>query len=133
MKCQLADSAVCACCTNKDEITLHVLCDSPMAYALWTSLKVGKVMGDFFRLDLRSWMVRNLMMCGPTTMVKNWSIAFGVGCWKLWEWRNRRLFDAEFNDPSMPNKCIIHPVEEILHAAELKNKVIHPLRCIHIR
>lgn len=76
---------------------------------------------NFFNQNLGEWLVENLDdssdLCGGS-----WSIFFGVACWLLWKWRNKKIFDPNFVMPSDPLKVVEWWVGMILRAYEKEGK-----------
>ncbi|KAI9120164.1 hypothetical protein K1719_008812 [Acacia pycnantha] len=49
---------------------------------------------EFLNLHGRDWIGGNLMK-----LEDEWNLTFGITCWLLWNWRNRRRFEEGFNMP----------------------------------
>ncbi|OWM78320.1 hypothetical protein CDL15_Pgr001041 [Punica granatum] len=82
-----------------EENILHVLRDCVRAKPLWLSLVPSCLQPAFFSPNLRAWLETNLRRY-RTDPDGRWASIFAIGCWMLWGWRNKELFEADFMRPS---------------------------------
>ncbi|KAK8705301.1 hypothetical protein V6N13_048905 [Hibiscus sabdariffa] len=63
----LASDASCSNCGATVEDTLHVLCECPVATAIWSMVIKPELLEEFYSLDLREWLCLNLdgICCFP--------------------------------------------------------------------
>lgn len=104
---------MCSLCSNQVESILHVLRYCDHAYNVWDRVLPIQRRRDFFSVDIRCWILSNR---SQNVVGKVWSVTFGVTCWLLWTWRNKRLFDGNFVYPSRRDHVINNWVEWIINA-----------------
>ncbi|KAK4262419.1 hypothetical protein QN277_027981 [Acacia crassicarpa] len=100
-------SALCTTCNAAAEDTLHILRDCPFASRMWTSLISPRFVSAFFSAGLSDWFALNLKNSLGRNMGSSWHIIFGVGVWKLWNWRNLSIFETGFVRPPNPATIIM--------------------------
>ncbi|XP_074282601.1 uncharacterized protein LOC141607140 [Silene latifolia] len=80
---------VCAQCKSRAETCLHVVRGCGWVDAVWEGLGIEVRGAEGFEM-VRDWMEE----AGREMDAKTWEM-FMVGCWALWERRNRTLFEEE--------------------------------------
>lgn len=107
----------CPHCIGSPETALHVFRDCTLARAMWTDLLHLAQSSQFFTTPtIADWFRTNLKESTASYATMDWCLVFGTGCWLLWSWRNRELFNPEFHRP--PNEAsIVRTTAEGFHQA----------------
>ncbi|KAK4276979.1 hypothetical protein QN277_015057 [Acacia crassicarpa] len=84
-----------------------------MASNLWNELKRGCFEPEFLNLQGLEWFKWNLK-CTP----QNWRLIFGIACWSLWNWRNKCIFEVEFQMPDSCSQCVLRYAKEVITARQ---------------
>lgn len=58
--------------------------------------------GKFFNCELQQWLSINLT--SPPS--SGWPSLFAVGCWLLWDWRNKGIFHSVTSRPTNPSLVV---------------------------
>ncbi|PKI62133.1 hypothetical protein CRG98_017506, partial [Punica granatum] len=99
VRCNLFSSALCHRCNAASEPTLHVLRDCRFVRFIWERLLGNSVRLQFFSLPLREWLLSSLCNRPGLQGSLDWPSLFGVGCWFLWNWPNKEIFQEGFRRP----------------------------------
>lgn len=92
----------CGLCVDSVETSLHVIRDCDIAKKLWLEFLPENYKDVFFAMNLEDWIILNLKR-NETIGRMPWSVLFGVTCWLLWKWRNKRIFVSDW---SYPTNCV---------------------------
>ncbi|CAJ2647032.1 unnamed protein product [Trifolium pratense] len=106
-------SPMCPDCDRDNETTLHVLRDCPKATQIWIRLVPSNQITNFFSLNCRDWIFRNISNQPQGIQSKKWTTTFLVACWHIWTWRNKTIFEDDFQYPTNPTYIILKMVDEI--------------------
>ncbi|WJX23235.1 hypothetical protein P8452_12461 [Trifolium repens] len=106
-------SPICPCCRNGDETLIHVLRDCVYATQVWFKLVASSHIYNFFSLNCRDWIFKNLANQVSGTRKEEWRYIFMVTCWNLWTWRNKSIFEEDFHRPIDPIRVILDLVQAI--------------------
>lgn len=98
-----------------------MLRDCDHTFNVWDRVLPAQIRRDFFSVNIRRWILPNL---SQNVVGESWSVTFGVTCWLLWTWRNKRVFYANFVYPSSSDHIINKWVEWITN---VKPEFFHPL------
>ncbi|CAJ2669949.1 unnamed protein product [Trifolium pratense] len=109
-------SPTCSACDRDNETTIHVLRDCPIATQTWIRLVPSNNISNFFSLECRDWIFKNI-----NNQNKKWITTFMVACWYIWMWRNKNIFEEEFQRPTDTIFKILKMVDDI------DNYTRHPL------
>lgn len=55
-------------------------------------------------MNLKDWLRDNLVDSFGNMSSSKWADIFATGCYKLWVWRNKEIFDQDFVRPTWPVK-----------------------------
>jgi ribonuclease HI len=99
-------SPTCSSCMREDETTLHVLRDCVHATRVWIRLVPSNYITNFFSFDCREWIFNNLNKKGMSASKDGWKTIFMTTCWLLWTWRNKTIFEDNFQRPHNPIRVI---------------------------
>ncbi|EOY22291.1 Non-LTR retrolelement reverse transcriptase-like protein [Theobroma cacao] len=99
MSRNLGPSSVCSRCNNDIKNLIHALRDCPLSRDTWLAIKPNLTSGDFFGLDLQTWIQSN-MTSNVLHDALPWSGIFIHTLWMLWHWRNLSIFETEFQWPA---------------------------------
>ncbi|XP_031402735.1 uncharacterized protein LOC116212324 [Punica granatum] len=111
VKRNLASSSLCASCNIAVENTLHVLRDCSLSCAVWKQLILRSMWQSFSSVPLNNWLVQNLSIKVKNQKGISWAVVFGVGCWLMWSWRNKSIFDQTFSRPQDAHVSILRAAE----------------------
>jgi ribonuclease HI len=106
-------SPLCTRCGRDDETTIHVLRDCVYATQVWLRLVPSNFMTDFFTFDCRNWIFDNISKQGIGGHSTNWKTTFMTTCWFMWTWRNKAIFEENFQQPNNPVLVIQNFVQKI--------------------
>jgi len=101
-KWRVGISPLCTRCGRDDEITIHVLCECVYATQVWLRLVPSNFITDFFTFDCRNWIFNNISKQGIGGHSTNWKITFMTTCWFMWAWRNKAIFEKNFQQLNNP-------------------------------
>jgi ribonuclease HI len=119
-------SPTCSRCDGVNETTIHVLRDCPAAIQTWIRLVPSNQITNFFSSsNCSEWIFKNINHQPHGIQNRKWKTIFMVACWHMWKWRNKTIFEDDFQRPNDPTYVIIKMVEDI-------DKCIHhPLNIRH--
>lgn len=98
--------ASCAACECILETNLHAIRDCVEAKKVWLLLLPDDRKASFFEEEKWQWLLNNLKW-DPDGCGLRWSLVFGVACWKIWKWRNCKIFYPLFTSPEEPDQVIL--------------------------
>ncbi|CAJ2627891.1 unnamed protein product [Trifolium pratense] len=99
-------SPTCVSCMREDETTLHVLRDCVHATRVWIRLVPSNYITNFFSFNCREWIFDNINKKGFGASKDGWQTTFMTTCWLLWTWRNKSIFEDNFQRPHDPIRVI---------------------------
>ena len=109
----MIQDARCEHCHKADETISHCLRDCDEAVNVWVRLVPRTEWNNFFSLPFDQWLLSNLRQSKVAPRFQaSWNLVFGVCCWLLWTWRNRDLFDEQFQGIHDPYKAIFWKVHQ---------------------
>lgn len=108
----ISSDPCCNLCPGIEESMLHLLRDCPAARKVWDAIKIPIKLQNFFQLDWNEWISDNLLMRGVYWDTFSWNNCFLVICWYIWKWRNKGIFEAQFQVPKNPLQIILHYTTE---------------------
>ncbi|XP_061998871.1 uncharacterized protein LOC133716160 [Rosa rugosa] len=82
------------------------------ASTIWNEIGMPVTMARAFRLDWDDWIAANLLQKNCTFLGFQWSQLFIYICWFIWKWRNKSIFDTNFQKPHNAASVIIHYISE---------------------
>lgn len=88
IKRHLTNDPSCFNCEAKEESTLHIIRDCPLAKVVWERLGGLTDDPDFLLQSLRDWIVYNMGHKETEEGYPIWGTLFGVTVWWVWRWRN---------------------------------------------
>ena len=106
----------------EEESTIHVLRDCLFAVWIWMNKVKQADLNNCFNLSLQDWLPSNLYGKKKGDGSAQWALNFGVTCWVLWNWRNRRLFDRDFQESNSPLSFIRFKIMQIKEAEKLEER-----------
>lgn len=106
-------SPLCTRCGRDDETTIHVLRDCVYATQVWLCLVPSNYITDFFTFDCRNWIFDNISEQGIGNHSTNWKTTFMTTCWFMWTWRNKAIFEDNFQQLNNPVLVIQNFVQKI--------------------
>lgn len=121
-KRMFTDNPSCSLCGAVEENLLHTLRDCINSKPIWLSIVPSTRHSDFFNCDFIPWIESNILVNKSIANYSlNWNSIFAAAAWKIWSWRNKCLFEADFCMPP-------HPAQHILTAAtEFSSRIKSPL------
>ncbi|KAI9124803.1 hypothetical protein K1719_004130 [Acacia pycnantha] len=78
---------------------------------LFSEFSLRQLRAEFAQLKGSEWLAWNL-----ESSVGDWDLIFGVTCWFLWGWRNKGIFEKDFNMPTDRAGIVRRYVAEIKDA-----------------
>ena len=90
-----------------------MLSDCVQTTQVWTRFLASNHIADFFSLNCRDWIFDNLNNKFAGAHKKGWQTIFMVACWYLWKWRNKNIFEEDFQRPNNPTNVILKMTMEI--------------------
>ncbi|CAJ2630361.1 unnamed protein product [Trifolium pratense] len=107
-------SPICSICGNDDETVIHTLRDCMFATRIWIKLVSSNQITNFFSsFDCREWIFMNLNKRDIGSQEGSWQSIFMVACWHLWNWRNKAIFEEDFQRPNDPSQVILRMTKDI--------------------
>ncbi|PNX57622.1 ribonuclease H, partial [Trifolium pratense] len=82
-------SPICSICGNDEETVIHTL------------------------RDCMEWIFMNLNKRDIGSQEGSWQSIFMVACWHLWNWRNKAIFEEDFQRPNDPSQVILRMTKDI--------------------
>jgi hypothetical protein len=76
------------------------------ATQVWIILVPSYWITDFFTFDCRNWVFNNLRKHWDGIPNFRWKTSFMTTCWHLWNWRNKTIFEDNFQRPANPTRVI---------------------------
>ena len=83
------------------------------ATQIWLHIVPSDFITNFFSFDRRDWFFNNLKRKMVGTSTYSWQTTFMTTCWYLWKWRNKTIFEVDFQRPYNPNILIQRFVRDI--------------------
>ncbi|GAU36844.1 hypothetical protein TSUD_213680 [Trifolium subterraneum] len=109
-------SPTCSICGNDDETMIHTLRDCIYATGIWLRLVSSNQITNFFSsFDCREWIFLNLNTKNFGNQQESWKSIFMVVCWHIWTWRNKAIFEEDFQRPNDPSQVILRMTKDIKH------------------
>ncbi|CAJ2657953.1 unnamed protein product [Trifolium pratense] len=107
-------SPICSICGNDEETVIHTLRDCMFATRIWIKLVSSNQITNFFSsFDCREWIFMNLNKRDIGSQEGSWQSIFMVACWHLWNWRNKAIFEEDFQRPNDPSQVILRMTKDI--------------------
>jgi ribonuclease HI len=103
---------MCNFCGDREEDTLHVLRDCPLALVIWNHVVPSNDKGNFFMCDLENWMGFNLNNYVTWSCNIEWGDYWATACHLLWSWRNKENHEEGFLRPYNPAQFIMQRATE---------------------
>ncbi|KAK4252788.1 hypothetical protein QN277_014330 [Acacia crassicarpa] len=94
-----SSSPFCQHCHTCVESTIHILRDCIYASNMWRALIQPRYYFRFFASSMTDWFILNFSKDIGRNQGATWNILFGVGIWRLWNWRNDMVFNSHFVKP----------------------------------
>ena len=111
-------------CRLAEEVTLHVLKDCEYAKNVWLNFLKGKYRSIFFVMTLEEWVDNNLMKDFGHNVEEDWVMIWGNTIYFLWQWHNKRCFDANFKNPFHPNLIILNYIKDFYIASNFNGIIV---------
>ncbi|CAL1352198.1 unnamed protein product [Linum trigynum] len=92
VKRKIASSPCCYRCSTLEETTIHILRDCPTAAFLWARTVPPENQQEFFTLQPKAWIEKNLQVEATWTSEIPWNAFFSIASWNLWKNRNEGVF-----------------------------------------
>ncbi|GMI94853.1 hypothetical protein HRI_003154600 [Hibiscus trionum] len=123
----MADDPGCSLCGHVCEDELHVLRDCVISRGLWRQVVDGNVYHNFYTTPLHDWLYMNLVGNGIVARIMdNWNIFFAILCWKIWQRRNRMIFDPDVvENEDMLRACLCY-MNEVVGARTTLSAMVGP-------
>lgn len=99
VKRNLTSDSSCHMCPGKPETLLHLFRDCARAKHFWLSIQAPNNLNLTLLLDWKSWLSANAHCSSMWYPNLTWQCFFFFGCWFLWKWRNKAIFDPAFRFP----------------------------------
>ena len=74
--------------------------------AIWRAIPKPGTISNSFSLDWNSWLFAQLNCQIVIKHNIKWSNLFVYACWFIWKWRNKQIFDVNFNMPICADQII---------------------------
>lgn len=112
----LSLSDLCPLCSLHSESLLHLFRDCPSISALWGGIVPLDIIGDFYTLEFKEWLLLNLSNSSYHADGLPWKDWFVVVLWWCWKWRN----DWVFNNKCAPLRRIIFVAKQIRYLSSAR-------------
>lgn len=106
------------------EDLLHVLRDCPYATQLWRQLVPLQYRRTFFAARWKQWFRYNCASNKKQVDAGCWSQIFAIGCWMLWNWRNWKCHDLDFQPHPRPRFEVLRFVQNFNNSTTY-NELLH--------
>lgn len=93
-KRNMTDNPRCAICDAREDSTLHIIRDCPMAKVIWNRLGGPADHAHFYHSPLKKWVSENLNHKDEEGYPV-WATYFGIALWWIWRWRNNAIFGRQ--------------------------------------
>lgn len=110
-------NASCKMCGYVSENTLHEVRDHSKSMQVWKSLVPSNLLGEFYKVDVRNWIMINLNYKGIAD--NGWSNIWIIACHALWTWRNMEEHNANYARPLDPISHIFTCVRDYRTSTQL--------------
>lgn len=111
-------------CVGTVESTLHVFRDCPLAGQVWIPLLNSSFLKEFYEVDLDSWIHLNLSGNFKAPFGVEWNAIFLVACYLIWKWRNKEVFDDNFQRPNWLSKVVLDRAKIIVRDGSSTNEFV---------
>ncbi|KAI9090408.1 hypothetical protein K1719_028743 [Acacia pycnantha] len=104
----MGGNAGCTRCGGPMEDVNHVLRFCKYAQSVWCQIAQPPDIQGFGQLQLQEWMHQNLIRTQPSLAGGiSWATLFGLTCWKLWETRNKAVFQDAHTPPETLHSIVM--------------------------
>ncbi|KAJ0046191.1 hypothetical protein Pint_05062 [Pistacia integerrima] len=117
---------------GENETILQSLRDCHTAQSLWVQQVHSSKQRHFFSMNFGEWIRVNLHQSMDRENTQFWQINFVNTCWLIWKWRNSRLFEEGFQEPTRPMLAISNLTRSILQRLPLRQEVMEELQTISL-
>jgi ribonuclease HI len=114
---------MCTFCGDVEETVLHAMRDCPRAMEIWSSVISFSERGRFYMSGFQHWIDHNLTNSFQWSGSGNWCDFWALVCHSLWQWRNKELFEENFQRPPRPLQHIMALGKDYMGAAANNNVV----------
>ncbi|KAI9128659.1 hypothetical protein K1719_000142 [Acacia pycnantha] len=126
MRRHMVETDACSSCREGREDVDHVLRQCAFAKAVWASFIPNHHLMEFLQKEFSSWLLQNLLNTGPCgDSGAIWSSVFGITCWKLWDSRNKAIFQQEQPNPARVSREIQAVAACSLQATAMQSATHH--------
>lgn len=113
----------CPHCPGKSETKLHLFRDFPKARAIWSAIGGPRTMQRTSSLASEDWVAANIFQKNCNFHNLQWSHMFIFICWFIWKWRNKYIFDENFQGPHDVVTTIMQYMSEWENAKKKKSSL----------
>ncbi|KAF7822494.1 ribonuclease H [Senna tora] len=96
----------CLWCSRSRETNMHALRDCPKIAAVWRLFLNPRDRALFFNLSAKDWIGWNLQRNKKFASIP-WPSIFSAACGLFWHWRNKKLYESDFQFPWEAHRVIL--------------------------
>lgn len=112
---------ICEICHKDQETIDHILRHCQLASSCWSYIVPPRLQHSFYTCSFQDWLESNLTNQSGDL---KWQVLFGSLCWRLWDARNRKLFNQESTQAHRLVNDVLGWTEHIMRAKHLYKALI---------
>ncbi|KAK9944849.1 hypothetical protein M0R45_010396 [Rubus argutus] len=106
----------CPICKQNQESLVHLFRDCPAATNVWNVFSIPNSVANTYNLSWHAWLKAHLLCLVSLNSDVKWCSIFVFICWFIWKWRNKFVFEVNFQSPRNPGMIIKAAVNERIKA-----------------